>query len=104
MVVHNVNTFTVTGRLTLASTHKLRIGGKRRTLTLGSHKLRIAGSKRRTLRFRASRKELKALKTAGKTRIKARLRVVDPAGKVRHPSATFTLRPPKHKHKHRHHG
>jgi hypothetical protein len=97
IIVRNANAFTIKGRLTVASTRRLRIGGKRRKLTLGSRRLRVAGHRRKTLRFRASPREVRALKTAGKVRVRARLRVTDPAGKVRRKHPSFVLRPARAK-------
>jgi hypothetical protein len=97
IIVRNANAFTIKGRLTVSSTRKLRIGGKRRKLTLGSRRVRVTGHHRKTLRFRASPREVRALKKAGKARVRARLRVTDPAGKVRRKHPSFVLRPARAK-------
>ena len=95
VIVRNANAFTVKGRLTVSSTRKLRIAGTRRKITLRLTPRARHRHHRKTLRFRASPSEVRALKRAGKVRVRARLRVTDAAGKVRRKHPSFVVRPAK---------
>lgn len=76
----NTNDFSVRVSLKIRSSKRLRVGGRRRTVTFVSKSFTLGPESKRTITFRISRSNLRLLRKLRRIRVTATLSLRDPTG------------------------